>query len=147
MGKDTTDKDGSASSSGVMGVTVEPKQLRTDMTDTVPTEDAPTETVPADEDEVEYPLYQTMSATMSQREVEVEIPLVQPTLPATDQTYNQPKGNAIAEADVASQVQSTSYGSVDLDPVQDVTEEDLETTALRPPAAEKADAQADEKAD
>merc|ERR1711895_270309 len=61
-----------------MGVTIEPKQFRTDMTDTVPEEDVPTETVLADEDGVEIPLCRTMSATMSQREVEVEIPLVQP---------------------------------------------------------------------
>merc|ERR1712215_152789 len=49
--------------------------------------------------------------------------------------------NDIDEAEVASQVQSTSNGSVDLDPVQDVTEEDLETIALRPPAVEATNAE------
>merc|ERR1712215_29986 len=122
-------------------------------TETVPTEDAPTETVPADSikpsDDMSGTRSETMSATMpatmSQREVEVVIPLIQsssnqpepvPEPEPENEPEPEPKGTTIAEADVASQVQSTSYGSVDLDPAHDVTDEALETTALSPPAVE-----------
>merc|ERR1711867_280750 len=48
-------------------------------------------------------LCQTMSAPLSRSDIEVEIPLAQPTVPATERTYDQPQGCALAEAEIASQ--------------------------------------------
>ena len=141
--------DGSTRSSGVTSATA-PPNIHT--TDDIPETMSATTSAPMSKYmsdtmsgtmSTTSPAQQTHSSAAVKRENEVAIPLVHPSLQlhpslklhqsksqATEQTPSQPKSYAIAVADVASQIQSTYHGSADLDPVQDVTEDDPAPIAL-----------------